>query len=300
MPEERQAGPDDDRPSPEERQPGLENGQPAPGHRVLARRAESMAREAGDLLRRHYGSLRRADADRKGGAPRNLVSRADLESEQWLRAAVPEGDDILAEEGESRSSGARRRWVIDPLDGTVNFLHGIPFWCVSIAVLEDERLVAAVVHAPALGQTFTAVAGGGCRLDGRPVRVSETAELGEAILASGFPYRRNELADNNLDNFATMGLAAGGLRRMGSAAIDMAYVACGRLDGFWELHLEPWDVAAGTLLVREAGGTVTDFAGSPHTETVLHGRNIVASNGPLHDEIRARLAPLAELGARLG
>jgi myo-inositol-1(or 4)-monophosphatase len=184
---------------------------------------------------------------------------------------------------------------VDPLDGTVNFLHGLPFWCVSIAVVEQGRLAAAVVHAPELGQTFVAAAGAGCRLNGEPVEVSPTGELAEAILATGFAYHRNELADNNFENFTALGLGSAGIRRMGSAALDLAYVACGRLDGFWELHLEPWDIAAGALLVREAGGEVTDFRDSEELDRILFSRTIVASNGRLHDAIRSRLAPLREL-----
>ena len=128
-----------------------------------------LARGAGDLLSAYYGRLRRRHADRKGGRRRDLVSRADHEAERFLVERIPETDDVLAEEGSVRSAGAARRWVVDPLDGTVNFLHGIPFWCVSIAVLEDEQLRVGVVHAPALARTFTAVAGMGCHLDGQPV-----------------------------------------------------------------------------------------------------------------------------------
>jgi myo-inositol-1(or 4)-monophosphatase len=237
------------------------------------------------------------DAERKGGRRRDLVSRADREAEQLVVDRVPPGDDVLAEEGSGRSTGAARCWVVDPLDGTVNFLHGIPFWAVSIGVLEAGELVAAVVHAPALAETFTAVRGGGCRREGRPVSVSATVELGDALLATGFPYDRNRLADNNLDNWSTLALASAGLRRLGAASLDLAYVACGRLDGFWELHLAPWDVAAGVLLVAEAGGRVTDLAGGTDLDRLLHGRNIVASNGRVHDELRRHLMPLREIEA---
>ena len=252
--------------------------------------AQRLAEGAGEILLGHYGSLRRGDADRKG-TPRDLVSRADLDAERYLADGIPAADDILGEEGTDRDTGAARKWVIDPLDGTVNFLHGIPFWCVSIGVIEHGALAAGVVHAPALKQTWTAVAGGGCRLNGRPVTVSGTRELAEAIVATGFAYRRNELADKNFDNFQAIGLKAAGIRRLGAAAIDMALLASGTLDGFWELHLNAWDVAAGTLLVREAGGVVTDFAGSEALDDVLFGRNIVAGNVGVHDEIRALLRP---------
>jgi myo-inositol-1(or 4)-monophosphatase len=252
---------------------------------------ERLARGAGDLLVRHFGKLRRTDATRKGGHVRDLVSRADLEAEAYVAERLPEDAELIGEETGGGGRGARRLFVVDPLDGTVNFLHGIPFWCVSIGVIEGGALAAAVVHAPALGETFTAEAGKGARLNGEPVRVSGTAELREALLASGFAYRLDELPDDNLDNWRALTLASAGTRRFGSAAIDLAYVACGRLDGFFELHLNPWDVAAGTLLVREAGGAVTDFRGDASLAKVLHGRNLVASNGRIHDAIRARLSP---------
>lgn len=256
--------------------------------------ARDLADGAGEILASHYGRLRREHAARKT-TRRDLVSAADLESQRFLTDRIPAADDILAEEGSSRDTGARRRWVIDPLDGTVNFLHGLPFWCVSLAVVDRGELVAAVVHAPELRLTFAAAAGEGAFCNGEPVHVSATPELAESILATGFAYRRNELPDNNFDNFTTLGLAAAGVRRMGSAALDLSFVACGRLDGFWELHLEAWDVAAGTLLVREAGGTVTDFAGGGELDALLFRRHIVASNGRIHEAIRERLAPLRGL-----
>jgi len=263
---------------------------------------ERLAHGAGEILSRHYGHLRRADAARKHGTRRDLVSAADLESEQWLREHVPAGDAVLGEEGaeddraRDRADGRRvRRWVIDPLDGTVNFLHGIPFWCVSIAVLEHGEPVAAVVHAPELRHTFAARAGEGAFLNGEPIHVSATPALADSILATGFAYRRNELPDHNFDNFEAAGMRCAGIRRLGSAALDLCYVACGRLDGFWELHLEAWDVAAGALLVREAGGRVTDFAGGVGADRILFGRNLVATNGAIHDELRATLHPLRGL-----
>jgi len=254
--------------------------------------ATELARAAGDLLYSYYGSLRRGDAERKGGQPRDLVTRADREAERLVYEGIPAADDVLAEEGSARHSGARRRWIVDPLDGTVNYLHGIPFWAVSIAIVEDDRLAAAVVHAPALRQTFTAEAGRGCRLDDAEARVSSTAEIGEALLATGFAYNRDAVDDTNLGNFAVLAMAAAGVRRLGAASLDLAYTACGRLDGFWELHLQPWDVAAGTLLVREAGGTVTDFRGNEGVEPVLFAGNIVATNGHLHEALRGRLRRL--------
>ena len=256
--------------------------------------ARALAVGAGDLLGTYYGDLRRADASRKG-TQRDLVSEADFASERYLLEHIPADDDVLSEEGSSRDTGAARTWVIDPLDGTVNFLHGIPNWCVSIGVIEDGHLVAGAVAAPELRLTWCAAAGHGCFCNDERVHVSETAELAESMVATGFPYERDLWPDMNFDNFKAVGMAAAGIRRMGAAAIDLAFVASGRLDGFWEMHLNPWDVAAGVLLIREAGGRVTDFHGSETLDKLLHKRHIVASNGHVHDAIRSRLAPLKGL-----
>ncbi len=251
-----------------------------------------IAHGAGTVLLRHYGKLNAADARRKGGRRRDLVSAADVEAERWILDRIPRHDAVLAEESGRRDGDSERLWVVDPLDGTVNFLHGLPVWCVSIAVIEHGELVAGVVHAPLLQMTFAATRGGGTTLEGTVATVSATNHLSDAILATGFPYARDTLADNNLDNVPRVGVVAGGLRRLGSAAFDLALVACGRLDGYWELHLEPWDVAAGILLVNEAGGRVTDCSGSAELQRLLHGRNIVATNGHVHAPLRSLLTPL--------
>ncbi|MEM8883734.1 MAG: inositol monophosphatase family protein [Planctomycetota bacterium] len=251
--------------------------------------AEQLARRAGDVLLPYYGRLHRADAARKAGARRDLVSEADVAAEKELVAHIPAADDILGEEGSERDTGARRRWIVDPLDGTVNFLHGIPFWAVSVALVEDGVLQQGVVHAPALGWTFAAVRGEGATLNDEPMRVSSTGALGDAIVATGFAYRRNELADHNFDNFESIGMEAAGVRRLGAAAVDLALVASGRIDGFWELHLNAWDVAAGILLVREAGGRVTGFEGDESLDPLLDEGHIVATNGFLHEELRGKL-----------
>ena len=263
---------------------------PTDSHRSLLQLAVGHAEVAGDLLLSYYGELRREHAERKGGRQRDLVTKADREAEKLLVDRIPGSDDVLGEEGSLRLTGADRLWIIDPLDGTVNYLHGIPFWAVSIAIIEGDELLAGIVHAPKLNQTFTALRGDGCRLNGDTVGVSAAASIGEAIMATGFAYNRNEIPDNNLDNWARIALAAAGVRRMGAAALDLAYTACGRLDGFWELHLSPWDVAAGTRMVREAGGRVSDFSGAEDLDAILEGRNIVASNGHIHEEIRFRLS----------
>jgi len=262
----------------------------------MLERALALATGAGEVLLGHFGKLHRGDADRKSTS-RDLVSKADLEAERFLVAGIPAGDDILAEEGSDRETdGAPRKWVIDPLDGTVNFLHGFPIWCVSIAVVEAGELVAGVVHAPAIGHTWAAAKGAGATLNGKSIRVTRTDRLKESIVATGFSYRRDEIPDHNFDNFARIGMACGGIRRMGAAAVDLAFLASGSFDGFWEPHLNAWDLAAGALLIREAGGHVTDFAGSEALDDILFGRNLVASNGVIHEQIRERLAPLRGLG----
>lgn len=268
--------------------------------RDLLSEVECAARAGGSVLESFFGRVDRDDATHKGGRRRDLVSAADLASEAAIRERVPETDGLLAEEGAGRESASGLTWVVDPLDGTINFLHRLPLWAVSIAVLDDAGPVAAAIHAPALGWTFSARRGQGAFEGKRRLSVSGTTEIEDAILATGFPYARDTLADNNLENVPRVGRSAGGLRRLGSAALDLALVASGRLDGFWELHLEPWDIAAGILIVRESGGRVTDFAGDDTFERLLTGRNLVATNGHVHEPLRGALAPLRELGATAG
>jgi myo-inositol-1(or 4)-monophosphatase len=246
------------------------------------------ARAAGDVLLEMLGRLDPARLGRKSAA-RDLVTEADLAAERILvarlRAELP-GHAIESEEAVRDAASDGPRWFLDPLDGTVNFVHRIPCFAVSLGLFVGGEPEVAVVHAPRLGETFHAVRGGGAFLGVERLRVSECASLGEAILATGFPYRRNELAQNNLANFANLFLDVRDLRRMGSAALDLAYVAAGRFDGFWELHLAPHDVAAGALLVREAGGRVTDVDGG---EDWLRGGHVVAAGPGLHALLRARL-----------
>jgi myo-inositol-1(or 4)-monophosphatase len=256
--------------------------------RILAV-AETLAREAGALLMEHFGRLEPGEIRTKSAA-RDLVTAADVAAERFivrgLRAAFP-GHALEAEE-EVRDAGdaTTPRWFIDPLDGTVNFVHQMPAFAVSIGLYIGLEPQVAVVHLPRLGETFCAARGGGARLNGAPISVSHTAVLGDAILATGFPYRRNELAHDNLANFERFYLDVRDLRRMGSAAMDLAYVAAGRIDGYWELHLAPHDVAAGALLVREAGGVVRDADGG---DDWLRGGHIVASGPALFEAIRARI-----------
>lgn len=250
------------------------------------------AREAGELL---LGSLGRLDRTRIGrkSAQRDLVTELDLAAERLLVRALREAfpaHAIEAEEEVQDAAGDGPRWFLDPLDGTVNFVHGLPCFAVSLGLLVEGVPEVAVVHAPRLGETFHAVRGGGAYLrDARGetrLAVSDTARLGEAILGTGFPYRRNELSPNNLENFARLFGQVRDLRRMGSAALDLAWTAAGRLDGFWELYLSPHDVAAGALLVREAGGRVSDLDGG---EAWLRGGHILAAGPELHAALLGQL-----------
>jgi myo-inositol-1(or 4)-monophosphatase len=257
--------------------------------------ALEVAREAGAILLERYGRLTRGEIRHKG--PRDLVTVADEEAERHILARLRErfpDHGVLAEEGggSADAAGDRPTWIVDPLDGTTNYVQGIPLFCVSLGLVERGKPVLGVVHAPALGQTFWGGPGQGCWENDRPVSVSATPALEASVLATGFAYDRNRLPDDNLENFVRLGLLVRGLRRLGSAALDFAWVASGRLDGFWELHLNPWDCAGGAALVRAAGGRVTDFRGG---DDWLFGRHVVATNGLVHEALRAALAPLKGL-----
>ena len=239
-----------------------------------------MAREAGrELLdrlnrpREIAQKSRRADlvTDADGASERIIVAR--------LRAAYPSAT-ILAEESGRHDGASGERWIVDPLDGTTNFAHAYPLFCISIAYERNGELIAGVVHAPAMGETFAAERGAGATFNGRRSSVSDIERVGDAMTCTGFhpaDYERNAAC------FAAASRRTQAVRRDGAAALDLAYVACGRYDGFWEFDLSPWDVAAGTLLVREAGGTVTRVDGTP---AALDARSILATNGRIHDELR--------------
>lgn len=255
--------------------------------------AVEAARIAGAYQRYRFTSV--LDIDLKGD--KDLVTEVDRESErlivEHLWSKFP-GHDIVAEEGQYPQSGSAFRWIIDPVDGTTNYAHGFPWFCSSIGLMRDQELVAAVIYNPVQDELFTATRGGGAFLNGRRISVSGRAPLKNSLLGTGFPYDCASDPANNFDNFITFQKAARGIRRAGAAALDLAYVAAGRLDGFWELKLKAWDVAAGVLLVREAGGTVTTFDGSAYD--VFNDR-IVASNGLIHGEMIATLSGVADGGA---
>lgn len=251
--------------------------------------ALAAAHAAGELqMSRREARGRAVDVQLK--SLRELVTEIDQESERVIvdiiQRAFPEHD-ILAEEGSGHERQAPFRWIIDPIDGTTNYAHGLPLFCSSIA-LERRRpdeipeLLVAVIHAPALRETYTAARGIGARLNDEPIHVSDRAELIESLLATGFAYVRHLSPNNNMANWTNLNFQSRDLRRCGSAALDLAWVAAGRFEGYWEYHIAPYDVAAGALLVLEAGGRVTDTEGA---ERWLNGRRIVATNGKIHDKL---------------
>lgn len=219
----------------------------------------------------------------------NLVTEFDHRSERCiidiLRTHTPEAC-FLAEESGHHHGPDELLWVIDPLDGTVNFAHGIPIFCVSIAAVLHGRIICGVIHQPLLGETFTAVAGVGATCNGRTMSVTSTHDLAGSILVTGFPYNVEENPGGCIEQFASIVGRGLPVRRLGSAALDLAYVADGRFDGFWEVALSPWDMAAGVLMVQEAGGTVTHYNGRPFA---LNSDSIIATNGHIHDELTRAL-----------
>jgi myo-inositol-1(or 4)-monophosphatase len=284
---------------------------------TLARTAEAIAREAGALVRSRLATPGRIGT--KSGAI-DLVTDTDRDADaiitRRIREAFP-GHTILSEESGS-SVGARGRaeqgggetsdiqWVVDPLDGTMNFAHGFPHFAVSIAAVRLEsnpggktatvpdemrgRMLAGVVYDPMRDELFRAADGEPATLNGAPISVSSAANVASCLLATGFPYDRREHPDFYLSFWRELMLRSQDVRRAGAAALDLAWVACGRLDAFWEWSLHPWDIAAGVLIVRRAGGRATDFAGS---DLFLGARQTLASNGRVHDELLGVLQPLA-------
>ncbi len=247
----------------------------------IARIGEAVVHEAGRYLRENLGRV--VEATYKGAV--DLVTPFDLGAQEILVGHLAEAfptHGFLAEEGLARAGASECRWIIDPLDGTTNFAHAFPVFSVSAALECAGRLALGFVYDPMRDEMFRAEAGRGAFLNGVPVRVSGTSQLGRSLLATGFPYDVRVSSENNLGHWGRFIVRAQAIRRCGSAALDLSYVACGRFDGFWELKLKPWDVAAGALLVAEAGGRVTDFTGQPFT---WEAPGIVATNGPIHPAV---------------
>ena len=238
------------------------------------------ARAAGALLRASFGA---AHAFQHKG-PANPVTELDRKAEALLRSILLDafpGYGFFGEEGGGQCAPGERCWIVDPLDGTTNYAHGYPVYGVSIALERDGQIVLGAVYDPTLDELFAATAGRGATLNGQPIAVSEVAELRQSLVASGFPY---DAWENNADNgrqWHALLKRAFSMRADGSATLDLCHVALGRLDAYWELDLDPWDMAAGALIVREAGGRVTHVDGSPFG---IYGRSVAASNGLLHIE----------------
>lgn len=254
----------------------------APDRKKILAGMVKAAEISGAILRKYYERSRgsKLSISEKPGA--GLVTNADIESEKAcvkaLRKLRPDFS-FLTEEETAERTPARGRWIIDPLDGTTNFVHGFPMFCVSLAAEWDGEIIAAVIEHPILRETYTATLGGGAFLNGRKLQVSKTKKLSDSLLSTGFTYRKTELLHTEMAAFEKLSGIARAIRRPGSAALDMAYTARGVFDGFWERRLSPWDVAAGLLLVREAGGKVTDFQGN---EQVINSPAILATNSALH------------------
>jgi len=251
----------------------------------------SAAMKAARGLRRDFGEVEHLQVSKKG--PADFVSEADRRAEQILfdelSRARPRFDVLMEERGAVDSRGrAEGRWIVDPLDGTTNFLHGLPHWAISIAAEVDGKITAGVIYDPAKDELFWADLGSGAYLNEQRLRVSARRSLDAALLATGIPFRGIPDHGAFLAQLEAFMAEVAGIRRYGAAALDLAYVAAGRYDGFWESNLSPWDIAAGSLIVAEAGGFVTDFAGR---KSVIGGNSIVAANPDIH---RAMLRTLGK------
>ena len=246
--------------------------------RKLAIRA---AKEAGDILRENLGKIKRIDY--KGRV--SLVTDIDRKAEERIIDIIRErypSHDILTEESRIKEKGSQYKWIIDPLDGTTNYVHEYPRYCVSIALEKDGEVILGVVYDPVPDELFLAEKGKGATLNERRISISKVDKLDKSLLATGFPYDRRERADEYLKIYREFMVNAQGVRRDGAAALNLCYIANGRFDGFWEEQLAPWDVAAGSLIVTEAGGRVTDFKGD---RLDIYVKNILASNGKIHREM---------------
>ena len=251
------------------------------------------ARRGGAVLRDAFG--RRRTISYKGGI--DLVTDADHASEaallEFLRKGFPESALLAEESGASGQASGRLRFIVDPLDGTTNYAHGLPHFAVNVGVADERGLLSGATYDPLRDELFLAARGEGATLGGAPIAVSHGAELRRSLLCTGFPYDIHQSPELPLQIFAAYLRRARAIRRMGSAALDLAYVACGRYDGFWEMKLKPWDLAPGILLVREAGGLVSDFDGG---DSMMESGSICAANRPLHPQLMAVLAEVRASG----
>jgi myo-inositol-1(or 4)-monophosphatase len=240
-----------------------------------------LARRVGDSL--YQNSAKRKRISYKGAV--DLVTQFDRQSQkaivEYCTRHYPKYG-ILSEEDVHRSIDAPIKWIIDPLDGTTNFCHGLPIWSISIALEEEGAVVMGIVYDPTRQEMFSAMKGKGAYLNGRRIRVSGEKRLDRALLVTGFPYDIRTSRENNLDLFSAFAKRAQAVRRLGSAALDLCYTAAGRFDGYWELKLSPWDQAAGSLILKEAGGTISDFT---NKEFNIYGDQVLATNGHIHRQM---------------
>lgn len=249
--------------------------------------AKKAALSAGKLLKENVGKVR--SIEHKGGETTNLVTEIDKESEKLIYRILKEhfpGHDFLGEESGAHKVGSDYRWIVDPLDGTVNYAHGLPIYSVSIALEYKGEIVLGVIYDPSLDELFVAEKGKGAYLNDEPIHVSKTSCLMESLLVTGFPYDVRKELNYHLQPFREFLIEGQAIRRLGSAALDLAYVACGRFDGFWEGKLNAWDMAAGVLLVTEAGGRWTDYEGKPSN---VYNPKMLATNGLIHEQMIAVL-----------
>jgi myo-inositol-1(or 4)-monophosphatase len=238
--------------------------------------------EAGKFLKYNIGKIK--NIERKKGEETNLVTEIDKQSEALIINKIHEhfpSHAILGEESGTHENESEYRWIIDPLDGTTNYTHGLPIYCVTIGIEHKGEIIAGVIYDPNAKELFTAEKGKGAFLNGMQMKVSLHSTLINSLLVTGFPYNVKENPYHVVDHFKNFLPVAQGVRRLGSAALDLAYIACGRMDGYWEVFLNPWDKAAGILMVKEAGGTVTNFLGDRND--ILYNPNTLASNGLIHD-----------------
>lgn len=246
----------------------------------------NISREVGAFLKSQQQLITKSEIEYKGRS-NDMVSRADKEAEamfvKFLGELLPEAG-FIAEEGTSDKQGTEYNWIIDPLDGTTNYLYGIPVYCTSVALMQNDELVLGVIFDPERDECFAAAKGQGATLNGRPISVSQERKLEYSLLATGFPYDDQGREKDFMNILVDINKATRGIRRLGSAAIDMAYVACGRLEGFYEYGLQAWDCAAGAVIIREAGGAVSDFSGK---DNFMDDRTLICSNKHIHADIEA-------------
>ena len=239
------------------------------------------ATEAGEILRHYWG--KNHTIEKKGAI--DLVTEADLASERaiirLIRTAFPEHA-VLAEESGITIGNDSHEWIIDPLDGTTNYAHGLPEFTISIAFANEGKLVFGLVSNPVTGELFCGMKGQGATLNGRPIHVSGTQTLAESLLVTGFPYNLKTIIRPLMQRFERCLMASQGVRRLGSAALDLCYLACGRFEGFWEQNLAPWDTAAGVVIAKEAGASVSDFSNRPYS---IKKKEILATNGFIHENL---------------